>query len=134
MVKKKRLKLEDEQAESMAEIKTKALELEASLREQEMRVEVLKRDKVLLLDELGKVKEREKSIVQLWEGRSTMTTQEKEKVMHLDNQHHTKMVALQDAKDKEISDKLKKVNERLRLLDSEKMQLEDVILTKFFSF
>jgi chromosome segregation ATPase len=64
----KRMKLEDEQADVIAEIKTRALELEASLREHEMKVEVLKRDKALLLDELDKSKQREKTINGLWEG------------------------------------------------------------------
>jgi hypothetical protein len=62
------MSLEDQQSETLAEMKTKALELEAILRETELKVEVLKRDKSLLLEELEKGKQRDKTINQLWEG------------------------------------------------------------------
>jgi hypothetical protein len=62
------MSLEDEQSELVAEMKTKALELEVTLRETELKVEVLKRDKSLLLEEVEKSKQRDKTINQLWEG------------------------------------------------------------------
>jgi chromosome segregation ATPase len=46
--------------------------------------------------------------------------------MHLESQHHNRIIALQDAKDKEAADKTRKLNDRLRALESEKNNLEDV--------
>lgn len=62
------MKLEDTAEKTRSQETQKALELEASLREAELRVEVLKRDKTMLLEDLDKAKEKEKSVNTLWEG------------------------------------------------------------------
>lgn len=60
--------MQDEHANALSQVKTQTLETEASLREQELKVEVLRRDKNMLLDELNKSKENQSSIIKLWEG------------------------------------------------------------------
>lgn len=65
---KKVFEMQDEHANALSQVKTQALETEASLREQELKVEVLRRDKNMLLDELKKSKENQTTIIKLWEG------------------------------------------------------------------
>ena len=64
--------MQDEHANALSQLKTETLETEASLREQELKVEVLRRDKNMLLDELNKSKENQSSIIKLWEGTLTI--------------------------------------------------------------
>ena len=62
------MKLEDTFEKTRGQEMQRALELEASLREAELRVEVLKRDKTMLLEDLDKAREKEKAVNSLWEG------------------------------------------------------------------
>ena len=48
-----------------------------------------------------------------------------DKMMHLDSQHHTKIMALQDAIDKEAADKVRKLQDRIRHIESDKGQVEE---------
>jgi predicted nuclease with TOPRIM domain len=115
--------MQDEHANALSQLKTETLETEASLREQELKVEVLRRDKNMLLDELNKSKDNQSSIIKLWEGKLTIFI--KDKLIHMENQHHSQLMALQDLKEKESFEKIRKLNERLRNLESEKSCVEE---------
>lgn len=63
-----RIKSDDSHSKQNASINRKALELEAKLGETEMQLEVLRRDKKMLLEDLDRSKERERNTSALCEG------------------------------------------------------------------
>jgi hypothetical protein len=62
------MKLEDERDSIHEEHVQKQLELEASFKKIDLEAEMLRRDKMLLLQELTGYKEKEKMINGIWEG------------------------------------------------------------------
>jgi hypothetical protein len=104
----------------------KSTELEASLREAEMKLEVLKRDKTLLLEELDKGKQREKDLRDLHH----------EKLQKMDQTYLAKLAAAQDAKDQEMAEKSRKYEEKIRSVEHEKALVEEVrfLIIKTFDY
>ncbi|KAJ3109086.1 Leucine-rich repeat-containing protein 45 [Phlyctochytrium planicorne] len=113
--KEKRLKVEDQIASSHSTMSGKLLELEANLHETEMKAEVLRRDKSILLEEMDKYKEREKAINEL----------HKEKIAKIEANHSHKMLSLSDSKDSELQEHTKRFEEKLRHAQVEKQKLEE---------
>jgi hypothetical protein len=62
------MKVEDAQASITSDATGKLLKTEADFKRADLEVQVLQRDKNLLLEELQKCKEKEKTIIYIWEG------------------------------------------------------------------
>ncbi|KAI8855026.1 hypothetical protein BC829DRAFT_107797 [Chytridium lagenaria] len=115
--KDRRLKLEDKLTISSSSMNGRMIELEANLRETEMKAEVLRRDKTMLLEEMDKAKEREKSIYEL----------HKEKMARMEANHTNRLNALTEAKDAEIKELTKRLEEKFKNVQTEKQRLEEEI-------
>eukprot|EP00842_Homolaphlyctis_polyrhiza_P002498 jgi/Hompol1/3249/HPOL_006463-RA len=91
-----------------------------------MDAEVLRRDKAALLEDLSSAKDKERTIIQLWE----------EKLQRHETQNHTKLMTLQNLKDEELADRSRKYEERIRSLELERTKAQeetDAIRTKFLN-
>ncbi|KAI8930191.1 hypothetical protein BC831DRAFT_547078 [Entophlyctis helioformis] len=122
----RRMKAEDGFQKVSAEASTRTLQLEAEVKKAEMDVEVLRRDKTMLLEDLAKAKEKERAIIDLWE----------EKLQRHEAINHNKLLALQSAKDEEIADRTRKFEERVRGLEAEKTRAQEeteAVRNKFLS-
>lgn len=62
------MKVEDAQSSIISDATGKFLKTEADFKRADLEVQVLQRDKNLLLEELQKSKEKEKTIIYIWEG------------------------------------------------------------------
>jgi hypothetical protein len=62
------MKVEDAQSSIISDATGKLLKTEADFKRADLEVQVFQRDKNLLLEELQKSKEKEKTIIYIWEG------------------------------------------------------------------
>ncbi|KAJ3216542.1 hypothetical protein HDU67_009327 [Dinochytrium kinnereticum] len=113
--KEKRLKLEDQISLTNATTNGRLLELEANLRETEMKAEVLRRDKIILLEEMDKAKEREKALNEL----------HKEKIAKIEATHSHRIATLTEAREVEALEKSRRFEEKLRNAQAEKQKVEE---------
>ena len=97
-------------------LKSRSLELEVSLRELEMKAEVLRRDKCILLEDLDKSKFREKEYTSLT----------KEKVDRLESSYETKLANLASSKEEEIEQLTRKYEEKIKTIQNANAELEKV--------
>ncbi|KAJ3193227.1 hypothetical protein HK101_005194 [Irineochytrium annulatum] len=118
----KRIKVEERMETAVSQANHRALELESSLREMEMKAEVLRRDKVILLEELDKYKERERAVDEL----------HRETVTRMKAAHASQLETLAEAKEKEMASKEKKHEERVKALMENIRTLEEVGSPIFF--
>ncbi|KAJ8326783.1 hypothetical protein QVD99_005432 [Batrachochytrium dendrobatidis] len=105
----KRMRAEDTYQTLSSGTTTRVLKLESSLKQAELDVEVLKRDKVILLEDVAAAKEKERSIASLWE----------EKLQRYEATSHGKLMKLQNLKEEEMAERCKKHDERCRQLETE---------------
>ncbi|KAI8804314.1 hypothetical protein BJ742DRAFT_872004 [Cladochytrium replicatum] len=114
--------LAEESAQKAEKKHTKQLlELEASVSDLEMRLEVLKRDKALLFEDLSQSREREKSLQQLMD----------EKAQRMEANHVNQLSAVAEKKDREFRDKIQKLEDRLRSAEQDKLRVDEVIQRHF---
>jgi hypothetical protein len=110
----------------MSETTQRSIDAQSRLSEKEMENEVLKKDKKLLLEELDHAKKRELKLVTVWEDKCT----------RLEESTLQKMSSFEIVKEKEYSERIQKIEDRLKTsedtLDHErarfqakKQQLED---------
>lgn len=109
----KRVGLEEQLAKASTKINSQFTEFESSLHDKEVKNEVLRRDKTLLLEEIEKLKKREKDLQEL----------HNEKMGRAEVNFQNKMAAMEALKDAEIHDKIKKSDERYRQLESANLKL-----------
>ncbi|KAL7750331.1 Leucine-rich repeat-containing protein 45 [Sorochytrium milnesiophthora] len=98
-----------------AEWTGEVLELEARLRETELRLESYKRDSTALADDVKRSKEREQDVVKQCE----------DKVQALELSYARKLQAAQAAKDEEHREQVKKLEDRLRALEVTRSAIEE---------
>ncbi|KAH9250831.1 hypothetical protein BASA81_011341 [Batrachochytrium salamandrivorans] len=113
----RRMRAEDKYQGISTETTTRILELESSLKRAELDVEVLRRDKAMLLDDVSVGKEKERAISQLWE----------EKLQRSDGNNHSKLMKFQNLKDEELAERCKKYDERIRVFEIEKAKAQEEI-------
>ncbi|KAJ3416825.1 hypothetical protein HDV05_008410 [Chytridiales sp. JEL 0842] len=101
--------------ENLCKTNNSKIQVEANLREIEVKAEVLRRDKVMLLDEVEKLRQRIKDI----EEHNQM------KVDKLESAYKSKMAALEHTKEEESLEKVRKFEEKLRALSNEKAKVEE---------
>jgi hypothetical protein len=99
-----------------ADNEERLLRAEANLKKSELDAQVLSKDKSALLEELSRSKERERNIVHSFE----------EKIDRLEAQHQNKLVQLHDSMDKDFNAKIKRLSDKERVLESEKLRVEEV--------
>ncbi|TPX69775.1 hypothetical protein SpCBS45565_g02220 [Spizellomyces sp. 'palustris'] len=110
-----RLRLETQREKSFSDAKRKSLELEASLREADVKVEVLKRDKVMLIEELDKAKDRLKAMKTMYE----------DQLARQDREFSEKLKALEASKDHELAQTIRKMEDRLKVTESARTRAEE---------
>ncbi|KAI8901525.1 hypothetical protein BC833DRAFT_617561 [Globomyces pollinis-pini] len=84
-------------------------EIESKLKTAVLEAEMLLKDKSNLMDELSRLKEKERHLNELWE----------EKLERVNHSHHNKLMAFQEAKDKEAVEKLQRLEEKLKIAEME---------------
>lgn len=92
------------------------LSLDSKLKNALLEIQVLSRDKSSLLEELDLVKEKEKKVNQLWEG----------KMERANVASKNKLIELVELKDQEFGQKVKKFEERIKIIEAERARAEEV--------
>lgn len=68
MLQKKRISKEQNYEQRLDAVQTEKIQLESRFKDADLRAEVLKKDKVILLDELNRMKDREVQLTISFEG------------------------------------------------------------------
>jgi hypothetical protein len=110
------MSLEEQLVKASTKIHSQFTEFEATLHDKDVKTEVLRRDKALLLEEVEKLKKREKDLQEL----------HNEKMGRSEVNFHNKMAAIEALKDAEMHDKIKKLDERYRQLETANLKLVEV--------
>ncbi|KAJ3134095.1 Leucine-rich repeat-containing protein 45 [Physocladia obscura] len=114
--KEKTASVEYESSKSMGQIQTKFKDLEVVSKELDLHVSILKKDKAFLVDELEKVKRREKDRMDFTE----------EKLQRLEQSHRRNLEEIEVEKEREYLEKVRIYEDRLHYIDSQKQKiLED---------
>ncbi|KAJ3323547.1 Elongation of fatty acids protein 2 [Blyttiomyces sp. JEL0837] len=113
--KEKRQNAEEVFAKKESLSNLRILELEASLRETEIKTEVVRRDKSVLLEELQKLKDREHNLQE----------HHTEKLRRMEMAHQGRLTELEDAKNAEQTERTRKFEERLRQLEESKTRIAE---------
>jgi hypothetical protein len=92
------------------------LQIEAALRELEVKAEVLRRDKVLLLEELEKGRKHTKDVEE----------HNSQKLQRVEASYKSKIASIEHAKDEEMLEKTRRFEDRIRGLDHDKQKVEEV--------
>ncbi|KAJ3380127.1 Leucine-rich repeat-containing protein 45 [Entophlyctis sp. JEL0112] len=115
--KEKTTTLHNELSKSALQTQIKIREADETNKELDLQVALLKKDKCFLLEELEKVKRREKD-------RSDLHA---EKIERLEKTYQMKFAALEDEKERQVSEKCRVYEERIQSLNSQKQRLVDDI-------
>jgi hypothetical protein len=119
-----RVQIEDQHEKYISSSKAEYLEMEANYRKASLELELLKKGTNNFYEEIDQLRDREKKLNDLWQGKGLFLQIEKFERMQLS--HNNKMMELQDIKDQEFHEKSKRMHEKIRLLESENSRLEEV--------
>lgn len=87
----------------------RSLALEAKLRDSELQVEVLRRDKKLMLADLEACRAKEEKLNDLY----------KDKLTQLESRYHSQLLQLQESKDRDFLEKARGMQDKIRALEEE---------------
>ncbi|KAJ3077306.1 hypothetical protein HDU98_004268 [Podochytrium sp. JEL0797] len=115
--KEKILHLEHRGAKHASSLEVKIKDLETTHTEMDLKISVLKKDKGFLVEELDKVKRREKDRIEL----------NNEKMERLEQMQHRKILEIQQDKDRQVVEKAREFEDRTRAMEMQKQKLVEEV-------
>ncbi|KAI9348164.1 hypothetical protein BDR26DRAFT_854085 [Obelidium mucronatum] len=106
---------EERTAKATTQLQMKLKDLEIITKDMDIQISVLKKDKSFLVDELDKVKRREKERMDF----------NQEKIDRLEHAQHKKIQELEADKDREFLEKARVFEDRIRVVENAKVKMAD---------
>ena len=113
----KRIQVDEEHRSTVESLLKDKSKIQTQLHDIELKAQILKKDKTMLIEQVDELKDREVELVHLWE----------EKLKHLDQTYQEKIVLLQSGHESGLADKLHKQEQKYRALEAEKDKIEQLL-------